>query len=64
MNLEMVIILTLLTVAVVVVGTGLALFEIIRRVKLREAQYEYEKSIYAHPAGKGLRSEEDTLNDR
>ena len=72
MNLE-IIILTILTVAAAVgagltlasvLGSGLTLFEIKRRVKYRNSQNEYEKAINNHPAGKGLRSEEDILNGR
>ena len=62
MNLELVLVLILF--AAVVVGSGLAMFEITRSVNRRYSRYEYEKAIYAHPAGKGLRSEEDILNDR
>lgn len=59
MNLE-IIILIMLTAAVV--GAVRTLFEIKRRVKYRSSQYE--KAMRNHPAGKGLRSEEDILNDR
>lgn len=62
MNLEIIIVLTMLIAAVV--GAGLTLFEIKRRVEYRRSQYEYEKAINNHPAGKGLRSEEDILNGR
>lgn len=60
MNLEIIIILTILAAAVV--GVGLTLFEVKRRVKYRSSQYE--KAICNHPAGKGLRTEEDILNGR
>lgn len=61
MNLE-IIILTILTAAVV--GAVVTLFSIKPRVKYRISQREYERSIRNHPAGKGLRSEEDILNGR
>lgn len=63
MNLEIIIVLTML-IAAVAVGAGLTLFEIKRRVKYRISQSEYEKAIRNHPAGKGLQSEEDILNGR
>lgn len=62
MNLELVLVLILFVA--VVVGSGLALFEITRSANRRDSRYEFEKTIYVHPAGKGLRSEEDILNDR
>ena len=72
MNLEIIIVLTVLLAAVVgagltlaaALGSGLTLSEIKRRVKHHNSQNEYEKSIRNHPAGKGLRSEEDILNGR
>lgn len=60
MNLEIILALTILIAAVV--GSGLTLLEVERRVKYRSSQYE--KAMRNHPAGKGLQSEEDILNGR
>lgn len=51
-------------VAVVVLWLVVTLLDTNRRAKYRNSQYEYEKAVRNHPAGKGLRSEEDILNDR
>lgn len=62
MNPDIVIALAILIVSVV--GVGLTLLEINRRVKHRNSQLAYEKAISNHPAGKRLRTEEDIQNGR
>ena len=60
MNPDFIIALVILIVSVV--GTVLILLEANRRIRYRNTQFEYEKSIRDHPAGKRFRSEEDIPN--
>ena len=62
MNPDLIIALVILIVSVV--GTVLILLEANRRIRYRNAQFEYEKSLRDHPAGKRLQSEEDIPNVR
>ena len=62
MNPDFIIALVILIVSVV--GTVLILLEAYRRIRYRNAQFEYEKSLRDHPAGKRLQSEEDIPNVR